>query len=180
MKDGIIRRTVKRIALTRYFIDLKITRLILKHRGEPQYRLCGECTNCGACCETPMIATNRVFYFLKSARWMLLTWQRVVNGFEHIGNDRKNHTFIFRCTHFDPETKLCDAYESRPGMCRDYPHNLLYGPNPEFLEPCTLYAVHENADLMSAALDELDELPPEKVAVLKQKLHAFREDSDDE
>lgn len=27
---------------------------------------------------------------------------------------------FFKCKHFDPHTRLCRAYEDRPGMCRDY------------------------------------------------------------
>ena len=27
----------------------------------------------------------------------------------------------FTCRHWDPETKLCGIYESRPEMCRDFP-----------------------------------------------------------
>ena len=27
----------------------------------------------------------------------------------------------FTCRHWDDGTRLCTAYESRPGMCRDYP-----------------------------------------------------------
>jgi len=27
----------------------------------------------------------------------------------------------FTCRHWDEGTRLCTAYESRPGMCRDYP-----------------------------------------------------------
>jgi Fe-S-cluster containining protein len=29
---------------------------------------------------------------------------------------------LFTCRHWDEETRLCGAYESRPAMCRDYPY----------------------------------------------------------
>lgn len=29
---------------------------------------------------------------------------------------------FFTCRHWDEDTRLCTAYEDRPGMCRDYPY----------------------------------------------------------
>ena len=29
---------------------------------------------------------------------------------------------LFTCSHWDPGTGLCGAYEARPGMCRSYPY----------------------------------------------------------
>jgi uncharacterized protein len=50
--------------------------------------------------------------------------------------DGPGRVFVFRCTHFDPVTRLCDSYATRPGMCRDYPRALLYQPSPELLPGC--------------------------------------------
>jgi hypothetical protein len=30
---------------------------------------------------------------------------------------------FYRCTWFDPETRLCTHYEERPDLCREYPRN---------------------------------------------------------
>ncbi len=170
MTDGIIRRSIKRVALVCYMIDLKCTRAIRRLRGELSFELCGSCNGCGACCETPMIQTNTVFFRFKTTHWLILKWHRLVNGFEHVGDDRRANTLIFRCTHYDPETKLCDSYHSRPGMCRDYPRNLIYSTDPQFLKRCSYYARDKNADRMRAALEELG-LPPEKLNDLKRKMH---------
>ena len=78
--------------------------------------------------------------------------------------------FIFRCTHWDSETKQCDSYESRPGMCRDYPRNLAYSSNPVFFPHCGFYARDINAENMEEALDDLA-LPAPDLEELKEKLH---------
>jgi Fe-S-cluster containining protein len=169
MRDGWLRRTVKRMARWRYQTDLAATRWIMARRGEgTPYVLRGTCTGCGACCETPMIHVNRWVYHARVLRWAILTWHRVVNGFEHIASDRGQHAFVFRCTHYDPVTRQCDAYDSRPGMCRDYPRNLLDLPNPEFLPACTHYAFARDAETIRASLRELA-LPPDKLAELERQ-----------
>lgn len=170
MTDGPGRRVLKRLALIRYAIDLKATRAILRLKGEPRFVLGGACTGCGGCCETPMIPVWPLFFHLRSARWLILAWHRVINGFAFIGADRPTHTFVFRCTHYEPGTKRCDSYDSRPGMCRDYPANLLYDPNPEFLPTCGFCPVARNADLIRESFQDLD-LPPEKKAELEHRFH---------
>lgn len=170
MKDGLIRRSIKRVALIRYRVDLWVARAVRRRVQPPRYRLAGECNGCGACCETPMIQTNAVFFRLRTARWLILTWHRVVNGFEFIRNDPKSRAIVFRCTHYDPVTKHCDSYDSRPGMCRDYPTNLLDGGYPQFPSECSHYAIDNNAERFNSVLDKLD-LPPEKLEELKKRLH---------
>lgn len=170
MKDNAARRSVKRLALARYMADLWLTRVILKLQGEPRYLLRGTCNGCGGCCETPMIHTHAVLFHLRSVRWLTLTWHRLVNGFELISENRRGYTYTFRCTHWEPETKRCDSYASRPGMCRDYPRNLLYAAYPRFLDSCGHYAVDKQADVLRESLAECD-LPPEKLAELERKLH---------
>ncbi len=169
MKDGPIRRVLKRVALIRYTIDLGFTRWILRRRGEPRYRMTGSCNGCGKCCETPIIPVSRLVFRLRSLRWMTLAWHRWVNGFEPVGEDPRFKLFIFRCTHYDPVTKQCDSYGSRPGMCRDYPRNLLYEAMPEFLPECGYSAVHKNAQGFRGALEQTG-LPPDKVRELARKL----------
>jgi Fe-S-cluster containining protein len=78
--------------------------------------------------------------------------------------------FIFRCTHWDPATRRCDSYESRPGMCRDYPRAHLWTGNPEFLPGCGYRAVAPGAAAMIAAL-RAEGLEGEKLEAVKRKLH---------
>jgi Fe-S-cluster containining protein len=170
MKDGPIRKSIKFIACLRYSLDVALTRKIKSMRGGQFYDLAGSCDSCGQCCETPMIQAYPLLFYFKSVRWVLKTWHGLINGFEFIDEDRKAKCLVFCCTHLDPQTRRCDSYDSRPGLCRDYPRNQLDFANPGFLEGCSYQAVLKNGDALSASLDTLD-LPPEQLASLKQKLN---------
>ncbi|MGD8369536.1 MAG: YkgJ family cysteine cluster protein [Desulfobacterales bacterium] len=166
MKDNAFRKAVKAVARWRYRVDLRITRFF--HR--PSYRLAGNCARCGACCRTPSIPVSPIFLYPGTTRRLILAWHRIINGFELEQMDRKGGILVFRCTHYNPHSGLCDSYSSRPGMCRDYPENLVSSPFPTFLEGCGFRAVARNADSFSRALQESG-LPPETVSGLKIKLH---------
>jgi uncharacterized protein len=170
MKDGPLRRSIKRLARLRYDFDLAVTRLLLRARGEPRYRLTGACNGCGRCCESPTLAVSRPVFFLRSLRWLVLTWHRLVNGFEYVGEDRRHRLFVLRCTHYDATTKQCDSYDSRPGMCRDYPRNLAFEALPEFFPECGYSAVYKKAGPLREALQKSN-LSPEKYEELVRKLH---------
>ena len=107
---------------------------------------------------------------LRSLRWLALTWHRLVNGFEFVSDDPRFRVFTFRCTHYDPATRLCDSYDSRPGLCRDYPVNLTYAAIPEFFAECSYRAVLRNAAGFRAALERTG-LPPDKLEEMAKKLH---------
>ncbi|MGD8897613.1 MAG: hypothetical protein PVJ73_16395, partial [Acidobacteriota bacterium] len=62
-----------------------------------------------------------------------------------------------------------DSYESRPGMCRDYPRLLLWQPNPGLLPGCGYRAVVPNADGLRESLARLD-LTPEQREKLRKGL----------
>ncbi|OGV64501.1 MAG: hypothetical protein A3K19_21475 [Lentisphaerae bacterium RIFOXYB12_FULL_65_16] len=171
MHDGVTRRLLKRVARVCYGIDLGFTRLVARVRGESFYVLRGSCRRCGGCCETPMVRTHAVFFYAKVSRGLFLWWHRTVNGLELIHEDRKGRTFTFRCTHWDPQTKLCDSYDSRPGMCRDYPRVLLEVANPGFLPECGHRALHRDAARIRESLADLD-LPPAEKAELERRLRA--------
>lgn len=65
---------------------------------------------------------------------------------------------------------VCDSYESRPGICRDYPASLLDSPGPDFSEVGGFRAVARNAEAMSRALEDAG-VPPDTLAELKKKLY---------
>jgi Fe-S-cluster containining protein len=160
VKDGFVRRTVKRVALWRYNTDLWASRRIRQLRGDaPDLELHGSCTGCGACCDTPSIQLPTVIFFFKSVRAAVKLWHRHVNGFEYIGLDRRNRIMIFSCSHLDPVTKQCDSYDSRPGLCRDYPVNLLDDVRPTFFPKCGYFALDPDAESIRADLAELDLTP---------------------
>jgi hypothetical protein len=152
MRDGVVRRTVKRLARFHFEANLLLHRRWRRWRGERPFVLGGDCRRCAACCEAPAIAVSRIVWFMPFVRRLFLSWQRFVNGFELEGSDRANRTFVFRCTHFDPRTRSCDSYDSRPGICRDYPRALLDQPSPELLPGCGYRPVSLRAGAWSAAL----------------------------
>lgn len=170
MRDGPIRRLLKGIALGVFTVNLAGTRAIRRLRGERPYRLAGQCGLCAACCEAPSIQVGRLTWYMPTLRALFLAWHRHVNGFVLTGRDPRYRMFIFRCTHWDPATRRCDSYESRPGMCRDYPRAHLWTGNPEFLPGCGYRAVAPGAAAMIAAL-RAEGLEGEKLEAVKRKLH---------
>ncbi len=169
MRDGPGRRLVKGIARLVQAIDLGLARTWLRLRGEPRFLLEGPCSSCGACCEHPTVQLPRLLFHLRSYRWALESWHRVVNGFELERADRRSHALVFRCTHFDPETRRCDSYASRPLMCRDYPRPLLFHARPDLFPACTHRTVYRHAAGLERALEAQD-LPPEQLRALKRGL----------
>src|SRR5690606_19861784 len=104
--------------------------------------------------EAPGIQVGKLLWYMPTLRRIFLAWQKRVNGFELIDRDVRHRVFVFRCTHFDPETRRCDSYDSRPGMCRDYPRALLFTANPEFLPGCGYKAVACGAEKFIEALQK--------------------------
>lgn len=165
MRDGPLRRAVKAVARSFYLVDLRLSRVLLRARGEPSFDLGGVCRLCAKCCEAPAIRVRPLWVRLRSTRWLIARWHRLVNGFELIEVHPRQGLLVFRCTHFDSATRRCDSYDSRPGMCRDYPRNLLYHPRPGFLPGCGYFALNRNRDRLRELLDR-ERIPPEKRAAI--------------
>jgi hypothetical protein len=159
---------LKRLALGHHRLNLAVDRLRRRLRGERPFRLAGACRRSGCCCEAPAIHTGSAVWYLPTLRRLFLAWQRHVNGF-HLVRRERPRTFVFRCTHFDPVSRSCDSYDSRPGMCRDYPRPLLWQPRPELFPRCGFRAVHPDAGRFLAALGRL-ELSREQEAALRKGL----------
>lgn len=170
MRDGPGRRALKWVARCFAAFDLRATRAIMRLRGQaPRYRLEGSCEGCGRCCEEPSIQVSRLVWALPTLRWLFLAWQRRVNGFELLRAERQGRFFAFRCTHYDPDTRQCDSYTSRPLMCRDYPRPLLDQPFPEFFPECTYRPVSRcGADLIQGMREA--GLSEEAIAEVERKL----------
>jgi Fe-S-cluster containining protein len=170
MRDGPVRCAVKLVALARFRFDLGVTRAIRRLRGKPDYVLGGSCEGCGGCCVTPMIQVSPLIFHLATMRWLMLTWHWEVNQLEFLRWDRESSSMVFRCHHYDPETRLCDSYRSRPGMCRDYPRALLDSPNPVFIEGCGHFPVARGAERMRDAIARV-ELDAKAREELERRLH---------
>ena len=152
MRDGRIRGALKAVARWVFFANLHGTRAFFRLRGEKPLRLAGTCGKCAACCEAPSIQVDKFTWYLPTLRSVFLAWHRHVNGFVLIDKIVSHRVFVFRCTHWDKETRRCDSYETRPGMCRDYPRALLWQTNPEFLPGCGYRAVDPKANALLDAM----------------------------
>jgi hypothetical protein len=105
----------------------------------------------------------------RTLRALFLGWQKHVNRFHLVREDKLLRSFVFRCEHFDRKTRRCDNYETRPGMCRDYPRRLMYQPNPEMLLGCGYRPLAPGASRMMSALRK-QKLTDEQLAKLKKGL----------
>lgn len=166
--DGPLLAHFKRLVMRVNAAELGLRRALARLRGERPWRLGGACGGCARCCEAPSIQVGRATWYLPTLRWAFLAWQRRVNGFELVRRERPR-VFVFRCAHFDPATRRCDSYASRPLMCRDYPKLLLWQPTPELFPECGFRPVHPEAARLRAALEAQD-LPEERLRELGQKL----------
>lgn len=173
MKDGPLRRAVKRVALWNFVVGVSVQRALERRRGRVPYDLGGECRRCARCCEAPAIRVGRATWYMPALRRLFLWWQQRVNGFVLVARERRGRVFVFRCTHFDWATRSCDSYDSRPGMCRDYPRVLLHQPNPEFLPGCGYRPVARGADGLLRALERAA-VTGEQLARLKKGLYLER------
>lgn len=170
MRDGPVRRGLKALARGVFRADLALVRAFRRARREERWELAGGCVKSGQCCEAPAMRVGKAVWFLPTARRLFLAWQRRVNGFEMVSEEKSARVFVFRCTHFDTATRSCDSYDSRPGMCRDYPRVLLDGAWPDFFPACGYRALAKNAAGFTRSL-ESQNLPPEKLAELKKRLN---------
>lgn len=166
MKDGPVRTAVKRVGLWVFDLRLRIHR----SQADIRYDLGGECQRCAKCCERPGIQVSKLTWYLPFARRVFLWWHEHVNGFQLVEASRKERAFFFKCTHFDEETRSCDSYETRPGMCRDYPRVLLEQANPEFFDSCGYKPLDRKREQLVQILEN-QSLRPEQMAKIKHELY---------
>jgi len=152
--DGPGRRVLKAIALGHFYLNVWTHRALQRVRGRRSHLLVGECRRSARCCEAPSVRANAAVWYLRSLRGLFLGWMKHVNGFDLESVDRSSRTFVFRCTHFDRETRSCDSYISRPGM---WFAECGYGVRPA------------NAGALAAALDR-HALSPDQRQKLRREL----------
>lgn len=170
MRDGPVRTLIKRLARLWFDAHVARHRKATERAGGAAYVLAGECQGCAKCCEAPTILIGEVALSVPFVARLMALWQRAVNGFVLTEVRRREGTMVFTCTHFDEETRRCDSYETRPGMCRDYPRALLDQPAPELFEACGYRARASNADGMLQALVDQG-IEGEQLVQIKKKLY---------
>lgn len=165
MQDGPIRRVLKWAALANFLLNLALSR-VWRRRWGRDWELTGTCGGCARCCEAPALRATWPVWHLPWLRWLVLFWQRHVNGFRLVRRQREGRVLVFECSHFDLATRRCDSYDTRPGICRDYPRALLAQPSPEFLPGCGYRAVPPNADGLLSALERAPMRPEQREHVI--------------
>ncbi len=154
MRDGPLRRAIKAVVRTIWTLEAGLRRPL---QPRSRWVLHGACNGCGACCERPTIAVSKLFWRWPTPRRAFLAWQRHINGFALVNKLRgPTRAFVFRCTHFDENTRQCDSYASRPWMCRAYPRGLLRQPWPELFDDCSHTLEDREGAGLAAALDQTD------------------------
>jgi Fe-S-cluster containining protein len=161
---------VKLLARGALAFDLAVEHASRRARGERPYLLAGDCHRCARCCEAPAVQVLGLVFHSRGLRRLFLWWQEAVNGFVLSEARPGTRTFVFRCTHFDPETRACDSYASRPGICRDYPRLQLWQTGPEFLPGCGYRALAPGAARLRVLLDA-EPMTAEQRARLDRGLH---------
>ena len=174
MKDGVGRGALKRIALAVFTVSLRLSRWQRRQEGSTPYELGGSCGGCGTCCEAPAIRVGCATWYLPTLRYVFLWWHETVNRFHLQSTNKSERTFVFTCDHFDWSAQRCDSYESRPGMCRDYPGALMDQPAPVLFADCGYKAVATNHNDLVHIL-EAENLDAEQIEKLKKGLYLDRD-----
>lgn len=169
MKDRPATALLKLLARLCWSAELGVRRALGRLREKPRWKLEGSCNGCGRCCEEPTLAVPALFWKLPLTKALVLWWQRRVNGFELLGEDREGNALSFRCSHCDPRSGSCDSYRSRPGICRDYPRVLLDQAWPELFPGCGFHLRALGAEGLRLGIEQSG-LPEEKKAELRRKL----------
>ena len=169
MKDRPAVALIKSMARLAWTVELWLRRTLLSRWRRRFWRLHGECNACGACCVEPSIRAGALVWYVPLIRTLFLAWQSRVNGFEVVRAEADSHDLVFRCRHYDPATRRCDSYETRPSMCRDYPTALLAQPWPELFEGCGYRILARRPAGLAAQIDATS-LSAEAKLDLRRKL----------
>jgi uncharacterized protein len=173
MPDGPLRKVLKKLLRALYLWELRVRRARLRALRQDTYRLAGSCAGCARCCEEPSITLSALVWYLVPLRKLLVLYQWHMNRFELVRSEPQARLLAFRCAHFDVNTRLCDSYDSRPGVCMDYPRYQLDQAWPELFDECGYRAVARGAEGLSEALDRTG-LTVEERERLKRRLHVLK------
>src|SRR5260221_1382473 len=98
MRDGILRRAVKRAARWSFRLDLAVDRARRRRRGERPYLLGGGCRRGAPCCDGPALQASPLVHRPPTLRRLFLLWQERVKGFVLVEDLAVEATLAFRCT----------------------------------------------------------------------------------
>ncbi|MCD8378073.1 MAG: YkgJ family cysteine cluster protein [Candidatus Gastranaerophilales bacterium] len=101
--------------------------------GKKYYRT-GQCKGCGRCCRQ---------IYVKHAKGVI----KDEKDFENLKYQHRFYTYlkvtgkdeiglIFECQNLDSKTHLCKIHKTRPGICRRYPQEEIFGIGGALSENC--------------------------------------------
>jgi Fe-S-cluster containining protein len=98
-----------------------------------KYYRTGKCNACGRCCEKIYVKHNGVIQTEEEFERLqflhpFYTYLKV------IGKDETG--LVFECMNLDKETRRCKIHKNRPGICRRYPQEELFGMGGNLAEHC--------------------------------------------
>ena len=143
MKLSIIRKIL--IKIYRIFEYLNyFPRFLARSIFPKSYKRDGKCNGCGNCCVDVGI---QVGSYLINNRYLLkifLFSQEYFNGFVLKSIHKEENIILFKCLHFNNETRKCMNYNYRSLMCQKYPPINTFIKKPEFLEGCGYFPVRKD------------------------------------
>lgn len=111
----------------------KLKKFFYLHVLNRKYYRVGSCNACGRCCQKiyvkhkELIQTEEEFEKLKTMH-EFYTYLTVI--------DKDETGLVFECKNLDKETNKCKIHKHRPGICRRYPQEELFGMGGNLADHC--------------------------------------------
>lgn len=101
---------------------------------ERKYYRVGKCLGCGSCCQKIYVKHGKNVIQDEKDFEKLRLLHKFYSYLEVVEKDETG--LVFSCTNLDPETKLCKIHKSRPGICRRYPQEAIFGMGGAVSDEC--------------------------------------------
>lgn len=99
-----------------------------------KYYRTGSCKGCGRCCRQIYVKHANGVIKDEADFERLRGLHRFYKYLKVTGKDEIG--LIFECTNLDSETNLCKIHKTRPGICRRYPQEEIFGMGGALAEDC--------------------------------------------
>ena len=105
----------------------------LKILHKKYYRI-GSCKGCGRCCRQIYVKHAKGVIKEEADFERLKDLHRFYKYLKVTGKDEIG--LVFECSNLDGETNLCKIHKNRPGICRRYPQEEIFGMGGALAEDC--------------------------------------------
>ncbi len=112
---------------------------------EPYPRIRGNCIMCGNCCKSLMLTWKKEVVTSNEQYQKLLRWDpKVYERFIPDSEQQKGEPLRFSCVHQNDDNS-CSVHESRPDICKTYPHRSIFKLGAELEEGCGYRIVNKGS-----------------------------------